>query len=64
MDTLYTHYWFIVRGIGRLPVDFDHTMPVMHTLYCLSAGKHLYQDVLKTRFQDVQNANSEDVHKT
>ena len=34
MDTLYTHYWLLVRGIDWLSVDFHHKVPVMHTLYC------------------------------
>ena len=34
MDTLYTHHWLLVRRIDRLPVDFHHKVPVMHTLYC------------------------------
>ena len=38
MDTLYTHYWLLVRGIDRLPVDFHHKVPpcqyILHQVNC------------------------------
>ena len=38
MDTLYTHYWLIVRGIDWLPVDLHHKVPpcqyILHQVNC------------------------------